>query len=242
MDAVEFRGNIGDMQRFALPTAVAVALVVVSCLIVGPACNHVPAGAQLDGRAPDVLTASTDADAQNVEATIPVMSGDGAVAGHDSSPDREPPDSAAHGGPPDATADSARALDAVRIIRGEPTQTTWFDLTFVGSGLQEYEDAVVNARIGSPDRPPERLGSGQARIVGGAFEMVFPDVLEPGLYKFKRFFIDLNGNGLCDTGEPVYSDARFATADLVLTIRPGGSLMARDGNRCSELAKPWPEQ
>lgn len=169
----------------------------------------------------------------------PLMPGDGAVAGN--APEQDPPDGRTQDEPRDATAEPSGTLQTVRIIRGEPTQTTWFDLTLVASGLEEYDGAVVNVRIGSPDRPPERLGSGQARIAGGAFEMSFPDVLEPGLYKFKRFFIDVNGNGSCDTGEPVYSNARAATADLTLAITPGPTWIPRDGRPCADLSLPWPE-
>lgn len=211
-------------------------------LVLAPACGKAPAAVPTpaDGAVAELGREVAEGGVPSLETGGPAAPADGGIEAPP--PDHQAWDALPGGEPLDATVDSVAALQPIRVIRGDPNQATWFDLTLVASGLGEYEGAVVTARIGSPDRPPERLGSGQVRIARGAFEMVFPDVLEPRLYKFKRFFIDLDGDGGCDPGEPVYSDARFATTDLTLTIAPGSSLLARDGNRCANFAAPWPER
>jgi hypothetical protein len=80
----------------------------------------------------------------------------------------------------------------------------------------------VLVRIGHPDRPPERLGSGEAVIVDGAFELVFPAVWEASLYKVKLALIDVDGDGACDfSTDRLFQDARAARAE-VLVVSTGG--------------------
>jgi len=104
------------------------------------------------------------------------------------------------------------ALDAVRILRGPPEQTYW-DLTVRGADLEEYEGKHVSVRLGMPDRPPERLGSGGAMIHSGAFELFFPSVWEANLYKRKLVFIDVDDDGACDpVQDKVFNDSRASNA------------------------------
>ena len=110
------------------------------------------------------------------------------------------------------------ALEPVRVIRGDPDETTWWDLMLQGVDLGAYDGKTVTARIGHPERPPERLGSGQTRVQDGSFSLFFPEVWESSLYKYKRAYIDVNENGSCDAADLVFHDAR-ATPDFVMTVR-----------------------
>ena len=174
---------------------------------------------------------SGDRDAARLDADV----SDAAAQGMDA----EAPDSGVQ--------DAASRLEPVRVIRGDPTRQDWWDLTVLGAELQAYEGKVVTLRIGDPDAALERLGSGQARIESGSFELAFPAVWEPALYKNKRAFIDTNANGRCDpTIDAVFADARGARSD-VLTIQldatlapelfPASQSPAAD---CDALNVSWP--
>jgi hypothetical protein len=155
--------------------------------------------------------------------------------------------------PVDGGADDAVVPAPVRIIRGGPTITTWLTLTIEGHGLTALEGRLVSVRIGMPDRPPERLGSGQARVENGAFAITFPDVWETGgIYKQKLVFIDMDADGVCTEADKTYSDYRAANEDTVLTL-PGSmppvprlelrelQTVAEVAAFCQLWAMPWPD-
>jgi hypothetical protein len=142
----------------------------------------------------------------------------------------------------------------VRIIRGDPNQTTWFSLTIEGHGLANDEGKLVTARIGIQQRPPERLGLGQVRIQDGTFRIEFPQGCEEFLYKQKLLFIDVDANGSCTPGvDRVYTDSRFQTSDITLTLSdsvpapPGNAQMRLSStdpspsSDCERLNEAWPE-
>ena len=106
-----------------------------------------------------------------------------------------------------------------RIIRGDPNETTWFSLVIEGRGLANDEGRVVTARIGLPDRPPERLGAAQARVENGAFRIEFRQGCEFSLYKQKVLFIDVDGDGSRSPGvDRIDFDNRALESDLTLTL------------------------
>jgi hypothetical protein len=108
------------------------------------------------------------------------------------------------------------------VIRGDAMQKVWADLSLRGVGLDEYEGKVVTVRIGMPDRAPERLGSGQAKIEGGAFQLSLPEVWEVSLYKQKLVYIDVDGDGSCDPSrDRLYADFR-AELESELVVRGSG--------------------
>jgi hypothetical protein len=150
----------------------------------------------------------------------------------------------------DAGADVLAALDPVRVIRGAATQSAWWDLAIKGGNLQPYEGATVTVRIGSPDRPPERLGSGQTRIENGEFSLLFPQVWEAGLYKLKQVWIDVDRNGTCNSATDLFfSDAR-AHFMPDLYVGDVGPLNARFGldsasdpkDPCLVFTTRWPSK
>jgi hypothetical protein len=144
--------------------------------------------------------------------------------GGDSMAARAAPESAGTGGMAATEGGGGAAggtSSGVRIIRGAPDDEFW-DLTIRGEGLDAYEGLAVHVRMGWPDRPPERLASGEAWIAQGAFELFFPAVWESALYKTKLVLIDMNGDGACDLSlDHLFGDSRAAqTAELVVNGGP----------------------
>lgn len=173
---------------------------------------------------------------------------DGAMDGDLDGLDTAPGDGAAA---PDAGGDVLTAPLAGRVIRGDPTQMKWWDLTVRGGALQAYEGALVTVRIGRPDRPPERLGSGQARVTNGEFALAFPQVWESSLYKAKSVWIDVDGNGKCDSQvDLVFDDNRAAEAPALYVGEAGpGNMRMRllsnsnfVGNPCAAFEGNWPAE
>ena len=155
---------------------------------------------------------------------------------------------------PDGAASTDADARAVRIIRGDPNEMTWFGLTVEGRGLTNHEGSLVIMRIGMPDRPPERLGSGQVRIRDGAFRIEFPLGCEGFLYKQKLLFIDVDADGICTPGvDRVYKDYRFLDRDMTLTLSDSvpaapvdSQMLLSTGDppettHCQSLNGSWPE-
>jgi len=115
--------------------------------------------------------------------------------------------------------DAARMLEPIQIVEGKiDGGSSYHNLRFVGSGLDQYEGDVVTFRIGAMTGS-WRVGFGQARIVQGAFDVLFPEVVAPG-YEQKQAYIDADGNGRCDAGEPLFMDSGLQNMDTTLTFTP----------------------
>jgi hypothetical protein len=139
-------------------------------------------------------------------------------------------------------------LEPVRVVRGDPVEDSFWDLTIRGVGLDEYEGKVVTVRIGMPDRAPERLGSGQTRIDAGAFELLFPEVWETSLYKQKLVYIDVDGDGACDlVNDKLFADFR-AESHSEIVVRGMGTRQEAEFSRsdepryCALFNSEWPSQ
>jgi hypothetical protein len=122
--------------------------------------------------------------------------------------------------------DDARPLEPIRVFRGSPGSAAHTDLRFLGVNLEQYEGAVVTFAIGAPALPGHPLGSGQVRIVEGRFDVSFPKVLWPA-YIPKQAHIDVDHNGSCDPGEPLFIDNAAAEHNLTLTVEPDASQLFR---------------
>ena len=120
---------------------------------------------------------------------------------------------------PDAT--DARVLQPIQIVEGLMDAAVYNDLRFVGVGLDQYEGDVVTLRIGS-STGTWRRASAQVRIVQGAFDVLFPQVVAP-IYEQKIAHIDDDGNGRCDAGEPLFIDGGLVDRDSTLTFTPGAT-------------------
>jgi hypothetical protein len=140
---------------------------------------------------------------------------------------------------------------SVTVIRGDP-QGSFVNLTIRGIALGDHEGELVTVRLGRPDRPPERLGSGRARIRDGTFELFFPAVWEDGLYKQKLVHIDVDGDGTCTSArDRVFQDFR-AVLNPELTVRGDGTRgqydipeaepLSDDESLCAQINEPWPEE
>ena len=155
----------------------------------------------------------------------------------------------------DQTSARMCSLAPVRILRGDPSATRWYSLSIEGHGLANEEGRVVTVRIGMAERPPERLGSAQARIESGAFRIDLPQAAESSLYKRKLLFIDVDDDGTCTAGvDHVYSDYRaLEGGDMTLTLSdsipaPAGDAAMRlvtdaatATPSCQVFNDPWPD-
>jgi hypothetical protein len=137
------------------------------------------------------------------------------------------------------------------VIRGDP-EASFAKLEIRGIALDSHEGELVTVKIGKPDRPPERLGSGWARIREGAFELSFPAVWEDGLYKQKLVHIDVDGDGTCTAvGDRLFEDSRGAnTPELIVRgagergqndIEEVGSTSEAE-SLCGILNAEWPAE
>jgi len=111
-------------------------------------------------------------------------------------------------------------------------------------------------RVGSPDRPPERLVQAWSRFHDGGFEIALPMGVETSLYKAKFLYVDADGDGLCTPENDLgYRDASFLEADLTFVLQ--GSVPPATGNTerlmlqttatdltapvCDVMNGPWPD-
>jgi hypothetical protein len=120
----------------------------------------------------------------------------------------------------DAT--DARVLQPIQITEGLMDAAVYHDLRFVGVGLDQYEGDVVTLRIGTTSTGTWRRASAQVRIVQGAFDVLFAQVMAP-IYQQKLAHIDDDGNGRCDAGEPLFLDNALVDRDYTLTFTPGAT-------------------
>jgi hypothetical protein len=141
--------------------------------------------------------------------------------------------------------------EPVTVIRGDP-EASFADLKVRGVALDRHEGEFVTVKIGMPERPPERLGSGRARIREGTFELSFPAVWEDVLYKQKLVHIDVDGDGTCTAArDRLFQDYRAAsTPELIVRgagegghndIAEVGSLSEAE-SLCGIVNAGWPAE
>ena len=76
------------------------------------------------------------------------------------------------------------------------------DLDVAGSGFSEHEGQSVHL-ITRTSRNSAVFGSGQATVVGGAFELLFRHAYERFSYQEVLWFIDIDGDGVCSSADHV---------------------------------------
>jgi hypothetical protein len=138
----------------------------------------------------------------------------------------------------DTAAEGTAGLEPIRVSGGTMDGVIYNDVRFIGRGPGAYEGAVVTFRIGSSSGV-WRLGSGQVRIVGGAFDAFFPEVLPP-IYHLKLAHIDADGSGACEGGEPAFGDQALISNDLTLTVAPTDARFRTAGSSWCDAVNNWP--
>jgi hypothetical protein len=201
--------------------------------------SHVAGGGTLGGAA-GTGGATTGSAGGNALGGAAGESSSGGVAGELSSGGM-PAAGASSGGTDAEGGAPGDPLEPVRVIRGTSDDPYW-DLTIRGEGLDEYDGLRVLVRIGHPERPPERLGSGEALIDGGAFELYFPAVWDVDLYKAKLALIDVDGDGACDLSvDRLFGDSRAAQAEelIVSPVRGRYSFTEEDATSGTYYCDTW---
>jgi hypothetical protein len=184
------------------------------------------------------------ADAMGAGGAARTGTGGGAgVAGASGSVDAASDDAVwdAAAGVTDAAPDGGARLEPIRVTPGtrDAGSTMYADVRFVGVGLDQYEGLVVTFRIGS-ETGTWPLGSGQVRIVNGAFDVLFHEVLPP-TYQLKVAHIDLDGNGRCEAGdEPAFGDQSLSSTDVTLTVTPTDLRFRPAPPSWCEAVNSWP--
>lgn len=140
-------------------------------------------------------------------------------------------------------------MEPIRVIRGSADTKIWHAVVVEGQGFGGLNGRIVTVRIGSADRPPERLGSGQVRIENEAFSIRLPEVMEDSLYKRKYVHIDADGDGTCTAADLMFGDAAFAAGvppmDVVLRLTPTSTQVPRNTvttESVCEAVRNWPLQ
>jgi hypothetical protein len=123
----------------------------------------------------------------------------------------------------------------VSIIRGDPAEE-WIDLRISGDGIDAPDGTAVIVQIGTPESATERLGLAVLALDGGAFAIDLPDVSEPGLYKRKIVLVDLDGDGACGSGEPMFANSSAPFVDTAITTAHF------DTADCRDYVVDWPTE
>jgi hypothetical protein len=158
------------------------------------------AGAAMDGGA------GSGGEADGGDAPEAVDATDGATdadASHDAATD----------GP-----DALRVLNPVHVVSPGDGGRHGSDIRFVGSGLDAFEGRAVLVRVDYPDAVHTH-GWGEARIIGGAFDLLLPGALVLN-YNPKVALIDVNDDGRCEVGEPAFATATPFNGDTTVVVTP----------------------
>jgi hypothetical protein len=166
--------------------------------------------------APETAVPSPDAD---------MGAGDAADAVADALDARDangPRDDAADAGDSSSDAtdgpDALRALRPVHVVAPADGGMRGNDIRFVGSGLDAFEGRAVLVRVDYPDAIHVH-GWGEARIVGGAFDLLLPGALVLN-YNPKAVLIDVNDDGLCQPGEPGFLTVSPVSGPVTVIVTP----------------------
>jgi hypothetical protein len=193
-------------------------LFVLGFIAVVPACDRRGQEADDGGHRDGSAETAFDSEADKVDPD----DGDAQMPGHLDGPADSVPDVAQEVGRDmgqPGTPEGGTGLEPIRVSGGPvDAGVTYYDLRFVGVGLDQYDGAVVTFRVGSTSGA-NRRGSGQVRIVQGGFDVLFPGVLPP-VYEGKLAHIDANENGACEVGEPSFYDSGLFLSDVTLTVTP----------------------
>ena len=95
----------------------------------------------------------------------------------------------------------------------------WYALTVVGAHYEVDEGARM--RIVVATQSGNRVGIAELPIVGGAFALSMPGVLNAGLYVGVTLYIDRNDNDSCETNEHAWDwTTRTVVGDMRFDVTP----------------------
>ncbi|MDB4980395.1 MAG: hypothetical protein JWM82_1147, partial [Myxococcales bacterium] len=114
--------------------------------------------------------------------------------------------------------DALRALRPVHVVTPADGGMRGKDIRFVGSGLDAFEGRAVLVRVDYPDAVHIH-GWGEARIIGGAFDLLLPGALVQN-YNPKVVLIDLNDDGVCEAGEPGWTITSAIMGPITVPVTP----------------------
>jgi hypothetical protein len=114
--------------------------------------------------------------------------------------------------------DALRALRPVHVVTPADGGMRGADIRFVGSGLDAFEGRAVLVRVDYPDAVHVH-GWGEARIIGGAFDLLLPGALVLN-YNPKVVLIDLDDDGLCESGEPGFTTHVPIAGPITVPVTP----------------------
>jgi hypothetical protein len=95
----------------------------------------------------------------------------------------------------------------------------WFDLTVVGTQFGADEGERMRIVVGTQDG--NRVGIADLPIVGGAFSLSMPEVLNNGWYIGVTLYVDRNDDDTCETEEHAWDWAtRSVVGDMRFDVTP----------------------
>ena len=116
-----------------------------------------------------------------------------------------------------AGAGGAGAESCVNVSGGgkEP----WYELTVVGAQYEADEGARMRVVVAT--QTGNRVGIAELPIVGGAFALSMPGVLNAGLYVGVTLYIDRNDNDTCEPDEHAWDwTTRTVLGDMRFDVTP----------------------
>jgi hypothetical protein len=113
--------------------------------------------------------------------------------------------------------DALRPLNPVHVVTPDGG-VRGHDIRFVGSGFDAFEGRAVLFRVDYPDAVHTH-GWGEARIAGGAFDVLLPGALVLN-YNPKAALIDINDDGRCEVGEPAFTTVTPFGGDTTVVLTP----------------------
>jgi len=116
------------------------------------------------------------------------------------------------------TAGSGSATGSCVNVSGAGDEP-WFDLTVVGTQFDADEGQRMRIAVGT--QAGNRFGIAELPIVGGAFTLSMPEVLNAGWYVQVTLYVDRNDNDTCETDEHVWDWAtRSVIGDMRFDVTP----------------------
>ncbi len=137
----------------------------------------------------------------------------------------------------DTDSDSDTDSDTDSDSDTDPVDTGPFDFKLTGSAYDGHEGKDVHMQLYITTDPVNPVFGGDGVVTGGAWEMQKPNLLEGGASYVAYWYVDADGDGVCQPGDPagdhMWSDA-FPTVDKDLVFNHAHDTNF-DVNACNHL-------